>query len=81
MLVNNLLLMTGFLARPGQSFVARPEKAPVDTISPCTSWAVAEPQDTCDLLADKNAVPLGQLLRWVSLPSAFLSFGSSPSHG
>ena len=71
MFVNNLLLITGFLAWPGQSFVARPEKSPVDTISPCTSWAVAEPQDTCDLLAEKNAVPLGQLLRWVSLSSAF----------
>lgn len=63
--------MTGFLAWPGQSFVARPEKAPVDTIYPCASWAVAELQDTCELLADKNAVPLGHLLRWVSLPSAF----------
>ncbi|KAF6840772.1 LysM domain-containing protein [Colletotrichum musicola] len=65
MITLNLVLVSSLLAGPAISrFVDPPTTAPAGFIEDCTSWAVAQASDNCQLLADNNNITLDELLHY-----------------
>ncbi|KAF6803838.1 LysM domain-containing protein [Colletotrichum sojae] len=76
-----LLLVSSLLAGPAVArFVEPPTTVPAGFIEDCTSWAVAQASDNCQLLADDNYITLDELLHYspsLTMSSCLLTPGPS----